>query len=67
MRLLLLASAGSVLLLAVAVFCGFGFLATFEPTDNPRQFLAFRVGYAMVGLGCLFGVILLLVGAWRRR
>lgn len=25
---------GSLLLLAVAAFCVFGFLATFEPTDN---------------------------------
>ena len=44
---------GPLLLLAIAAFCVFGFMATFEPTDNA---LAFRIGYTVVGLGCLIGV-----------
>ena len=44
---------GSLLLLAVATFCIFGLLATFEPTANA---LVFRVGYTVIGLGCLVGV-----------
>ena len=61
---LLIAIVGSLLLLAVAAFCIFGFLATFE--DNTAQFIAFRIGYSVVGLGCIFGVILLIVNAVRR-
>lgn len=53
---LLVTLIGSLLLLAVAGFCGIGFLATFEPTDNPTQFMWFRVAYAGVGFGCLAGV-----------
>lgn len=56
----------SLLLLAVAAFCLFGFLATFEPTDRPSQFLAFRVGYGVVGVGCLAGIVALVVKAVRR-
>jgi hypothetical protein len=58
---------GSLLLLAIAAFCVFGFMATFEPTDRTAEFLAFRVGYAVVGVGCLVGVVLLIVNAMRRR
>jgi hypothetical protein len=54
---------GSLLLLAIAAFCGFGFLATFEPTDNVAQFMAFRIGYIVIGLGCLVGVGFLIVNA----
>jgi len=54
---------GSPLLLIVAAFCGFGFLATFEPTDNA---LAFRVGHSVIGLGCLVGAGFLIVNAVRR-
>lgn len=50
---LLIAVFGSLLLLAIAAFCIFGFMATFEPTDNA---LAFRIGYAVVGVGCLVGI-----------
>lgn len=53
-------------LLAVAAFCIFGFLATFEPTNNASEFLAFRIGYAVVGLGCVAGLIALIVKAVRR-
>ena len=47
-------------------FCVFGFLATFEPTNNPRQFMAFRIGYSVIGLGCIAGVILLIVNAAKK-
>lgn len=50
-------------LLAIAAFCGFGFMATFEPTDKVAQFMAFRVGYALVGASCLVGVLLLVADA----
>jgi len=60
---LFVAIVGSVLLLAVAAFCVFGFLATFEPTDNA---LAFRVGYTVIGFGCLVGAGLLLVNVLRK-
>lgn len=55
---LVVAIIGSLLLLAVAAFCVFGFLATFEPTDNA---LAFRIGYTVVGFGCLVGVFVLIL------
>ena len=35
--------------LAVAAFCGFGFLATYEPPGSP----VLRLAYAAVGIGCL--------------
>jgi hypothetical protein len=57
---------GSLFLLAVAAFCVFGFLATFEPTDNTAQFMTFRVGYAVIGLGCLVGVGFLIVNEVRK-
>lgn len=49
----------SLLLSAVAVFCAYGFLASFEPTESA---LAFRVGYGVAGALCLFGSIRLLIG-----
>ena len=57
---LLVAFIGSLLLLAVAAFCVFGFLATFEPTDNA---IVFRVGYTVIGIGCLVGAGFLFVNA----
>ncbi len=57
---------GSLLFLAVAAFCVFGFLATFEPTGNMAQFMAFRIGYSVIGLGCLVGVGFLIVNAVRK-
>ncbi len=62
----LAAIAGSVLLLIVAALCLFGFLATFEPTNHPGQFLAFRIGYAVVGVGSVAGIVALIVMAARR-
>ena len=57
---------GSLLLLGVAAFCVFGFLATFEPTNNPAQFMAFRIGYSVIGLGCLVGMGFLIVNLFRK-
>jgi hypothetical protein len=37
------------LLLLIAAFCVYGFLASFEPGPN----LAFRIGYPVVGVLCL--------------
>lgn len=60
------AISGVIALLAVAAFCGFGFLATFEPTDNVAQFWAFRIGYAVIALGCAVGVGRLIAIAVRK-
>jgi len=57
---LLIAIFGSLLLLAVAAFCVFGFLATFEPTSDA---IAFKIGYTVIGLGCLVGVGFLVANA----
>jgi hypothetical protein len=38
--------------LAALAFCGFGFLATYEPPG----FMAWRIGYGIAGAACL-GVI----------
>ncbi len=53
-------------LLVVGAFCVFGFMATFEPTNEPSRFMAFRVGYAVIGLGCLAGVGFVIMNAIRR-
>ena len=45
---LFVAVLGTLLLLAVAAFCVFGFLTTFEPTDNATSFMAFRIGYTVI-------------------
>ncbi|HWE92360.1 MAG TPA: hypothetical protein VG269_00165 [Tepidisphaeraceae bacterium] len=47
-----------VLLLFPAVFCTFGFLASFE--QSPHAML-FRIGYAVAGLGMLTGAVNLFV------
>ena len=57
---------GSLFLLAVAGFCAFGLMATFEPTNNAAQFILFRVAYAVVGIGCLVGVLLMIVRSVQR-
>ena len=56
---------GAIVLLPIAAFCLFGFAATFEPTDRPGLFWAFRIGYAVIGLGCLAGVVSLVVRSVR--
>lgn len=63
---ILLSIVGSILLFAVAAFCLFGFLATFEPTDKQGMFMAFRIGYSVVGIGCLAGIVALVVKAVRK-
>jgi hypothetical protein len=45
----------AIFLFAVAAFCSFGFLATFEPVEHA---LVWRIGYGTVTLACLYG-------AWR--
>ena len=62
---IILAIIGSLLLLSIAAFCLFGFLATFEPTDTPGQFMAFRIAYGVIGIGCLAGIVALVVKAIR--
>lgn len=41
----------ALVLLAVAAFCAFGFLATFEPPSH----IPLRVAYGCIGLACLAG------------
>ncbi len=43
-------------LLAVAGFCGFGVLTTFEPLDRGTQIL-WRIVYGVLGLACLAQVV----------
>ena len=56
---------GLAVLLPLAACCGFGFLATFEPLDRPAEAMAFRAGYAAVGLACLGGALALVVRSRR--
>jgi hypothetical protein len=65
-RRILYAILGVVVLLPIAAFCLFGFAATFEPTDRPGAVWAFRIGYAVVGLGCLAGVVTFVARSIRR-
>ena len=60
---IIVAIIGSLLLFAVAAFCVFGFLATFEPTSNA---MAFRIGYSVIGVGCLVGIGFLIVNAAKK-
>jgi cyanate permease len=53
---------GLLVLLPVAAFSVFGFLAAFEPVDNA---LAFRIGYAALFTGCLVSAGLLIRSAIR--
>ncbi len=43
----------ALLLLAVAGFCVFGFMATYEPPADVNRLL--RVIYGVVGIGCVAG------------
>jgi hypothetical protein len=43
-------------LLLIAAFCAYGFLASFEP----GPFLAFRIGYPVLGAVCLGSAVWLL-------
>ena len=53
------------LLLAVSAFCGFGFLATFEPLENPAAGIVFRIGYGVIGSTAILAIVLLIVRACR--
>lgn len=46
---------GGIFLLAIAGFCVFGFLASYEYAE-PAKRLPWQVGYGMLGLACLRGV-----------
>lgn len=48
-------------LLAVLAFCGFGFLATFEPLDEGTQ-LTWRLIYGGVALGVLLAMVRVIRG-----
>ena len=37
--------------LALAAFCLFGFMASFEPSDAPRW--PWKIGYALAGIGAI--------------
>jgi len=47
---------GTLALLAIALFCVFGFLASFEPGNG----LAWKIGYGALGCICLTGAVALL-------
>jgi hypothetical protein len=55
----------AVVLLGVAAFCVFGFLATFESSNIPGLHLAFLIGYVVVGISCIGGVVALAAKALR--
>lgn len=46
----------ALILLCVAAFSGFGFLATYEPMDDGSH-LTWRVGYGVAIVASLFGVV----------
>jgi hypothetical protein len=48
---------GALVLLAFALFCGFGFLASFEPGNGWQ----WKAGYGALGCACLFGAVTLLL------
>jgi hypothetical protein len=53
---------GTVVLLAIAAFALFGFLASEEVADLAAQFV-WRIGYGAIGIACLVGIWLV----WSRR
>ncbi len=54
------------LLVLIAAFCLFGFAATFELTDRPRVFWAFRIAYAVIVISCLSIMVVLTAKKIRR-
>jgi hypothetical protein len=52
----------ALVLLGIAAFCGFGLLATFEPTD--QNVIAFRIGYGAIGIASILGAVWLV---WPKR
>ena len=63
----IIAIVGSLILLPIAAFCVFGFMATFEPTERTVEFMAFRIGYTVIGLGCLAGIVFLIARCFRKQ
>lgn len=53
----------AMLLLLVAAFCVYGFMAAFEP--GPTH-IYYRIGYPIVGIACLAGAFALLMAGRRR-
>ena len=53
-------------LLAFAGFCGFGFLASWEPEVVPGMNAIFRVLYPVIGMTCLAVVGAILFGRTRK-
>ena len=53
----------ALLLLGLLGFGVFGLLATFEPDAPGTSHLPWKIGYAMLSLGCLAGLVRL---QWRR-
>lgn len=51
---------GAAFLLASAVFCAQGFLATFEPTEDAANFATFRAAYAICGATSLLAALAVL-------
>mgnify|MGYP001188334515 FL=1 len=58
---------GTLGLMPIAVFCLFGFAATFEPTNQRDVFTAFRIGYVLLGLGCLTVIVFLMARCFRKQ
>lgn len=52
-----------VVCLLLAGFCLFGFMATFEP--GVRHAMIFRIGYGVVGLGCIAMIAAVVTSAAR--
>ncbi len=46
-------------LVGVALFCVFGFLASYEYSE-PSKRLPWQIGYGVLGVACLSGAVLLL-------
>ena len=59
----LLRIVGAVVLLALGLFCLFGFLASFEPGNG----LEWKVVYGALACGCLVGAALALMGRDKKR
>ena len=63
---LLAAIIAAIMLLGIAAFCVYGFMATFEPIDNATTVWVFRIGYSVVGIACVAGALLAILKALRR-
>jgi hypothetical protein len=54
---------GALALLAIVLFCVFGFLASFEPGNGVQ----WKIGYGVLGSGCLTAAVALLLRRLARR